>query len=61
MAKKVVELQPETQNGKYLRWVRVLVSVLTFGMVFPNAMTERMERTELPAYTAVEEADKSRT
>ena len=48
MALKVVELPPEMPVGRYLRWTRIAISLLTFGMVFPNAMTERMERQELP-------------
>jgi hypothetical protein len=52
MAKKVVELQAETAKGKYLRWARIAVSILSFGMVFPNALTERMAPTELPPYAA---------
>ena len=50
MATKVVELKPETPNAKYLRWVRVTISILSFGMVFPNAMTERMVKQDLPPY-----------
>ena len=59
MAKKVVELRPETTNGKYLRWLRITVSLLTFGMVFPNAMIERLVSKDLPPI--VEDADKSRS
>lgn len=50
MAMKVIEIKEETSSGKYLRWTRIGICVLSFGMVFPNAMTEGMERTELPPY-----------
>lgn len=50
MAMKVVEIKEETPRDKYLRWTRIGICLLSFGMVFPNAMTEGMERTQLPPY-----------
>ena len=59
MATKVVELQPETPTAKYLRWTRIGISLLSFGMVFPNALTERMEVSE-PA-GLIDTTDKKRS
>lgn len=51
----------ETPPKKYARWGRIFVSVLSFGMVFPNAITDGMERTQLPPYVVDDAEDKKRS
>lgn len=55
-----VPVQPEIGNAKYLRWARVLVSALSFGMIFPNAFIERLERSAPLPYLDTIEKDKNR-
>lgn len=50
----------ETPAKKYARWARIFVSVLSFGMIFPNAITDGMERTQLPPYVVDDADDKKR-
>lgn len=38
------------ETNQYLRWTRIVVSIASFGMIFPNAVVEGMERKPLPPY-----------
>lgn len=60
MPTKVIGIKEETSAGKYLRWSRIAICVVSFGMVFPNAITEGMERSQLPPYLVDDSGDKKR-
>lgn len=48
--------QTAAKPRDYGRLARIIVSVISFGMIFPNAIVEGMEKTQLPPYLA-EDAD----
>lgn len=41
-----------------LKWTKIFISVISFGMIFPHALTEGMERTEVPPYLGDAEEEK---
>lgn len=45
---------------RYLRWAKIVVSVASFGMIYPNAIIDCMKLQPLPPYTdgSPEEAPK---
>lgn len=38
-------------SGRYAHWGRVTLMLLSFGMLFPNAMTENMDLTKIQGET----------
>lgn len=46
------------ETNQYLRWTKIVVSVASFGMIFPNAIIDGMERTEVPPYLSGAEEEK---
>jgi len=36
----MTQSKPSTEKSRFGHWVRVVVMFLSFGMIFPNVMTE---------------------
>lgn len=39
------------ETNQYLRWTKIAVSIVSFGMIYPNAITEGMKQKPLSPYT----------
>jgi hypothetical protein len=43
-----------------MKWLKIAICIVSFGMIFPNVLTEGMENTKLPPIVGEADDEKKR-